>query len=126
MTLKYKSIISLNDIDIKVKIGVGDEERSVAQDIKIFFKIGFEDTPKPCLSDDVADTVCYYKITKIIKNYCNSHEFNLLEYLCFQLYQEIKNNIDSDLSAGVWVKVVKCRPPIEDFNGTATFELGDF
>ena len=116
----YKSAISLDDMLLKVKLGLTDREKDIPQDIKISFKLFFPDAPKACESDNINDTICYYEIFKAIKEHCAQNSYRLLEYLCHQLYKEIRKMADSSIK--IWIKIEKCNPPIEGFDGVTAFE----
>lgn len=119
----YNSVVSLNDLLLKVNLGVADNEMNTPQDVLVSFKLFFKDIPTACESDNIDEAICYYEISKLIKNYCEGKSFRLLEYLCFQLYKEIKSTIGN--SAKLWIRVDKCKPPVEDLKGTTSFEYGD-
>ena len=118
-----RSVISLNRLSLILNLGVTDNERRVPQEVWIDYKIYFSGIPNACESDKVSDTICYHEIAEITKNYCKNKEFRLLESLCYQLYQQIRGHIDAKV--GLWVRVKKCKPPIDDLLGTTSFELAD-
>lgn len=123
MQSKYPSIVSLNDMKVSMSIGLSDDERSEKQDIILSFKLFYTTPPKACETDEIEDTNCYYKIYQIADNYCSNNSVKLLEYLCYQLYKLIRNVTDDDIK--IWVKAEKCRPPIDNFAGTSSFEFSD-
>lgn len=124
MNKGYNSVISLNDLLIKVNLGVTEEERKKLQDIKISFKLFFNSLPKACESDDLNDTVCYHKISNIAHEHCKSNSVHLLEHLCYEIYKKVRKEIDG--GAKIWIKVEKCNPPIEGLVGSTSFEYSDF
>jgi len=123
MDNKYSSTLSLNDLQLEVNLGAGKQERSVKQNILVSFKIFFPKKPKACDNDNVEDTICYFKLSQIIEDYCRNREFHLLEYLCVRLHEQLRSNMKE--SARLWVRVDKCKPPIENIKGTTSFEYSD-
>ncbi len=120
----YNSVISLNDLLIKANLGVTKEERDQLQDIKISFKLLFEKLPKACQTDKLSDTICYHKISNIAYEHCQTNKVHTLEYLCYELYKKVRNEIENN--AKIWIKVEKCNPPIEGLVGSTSFEYSDF
>ncbi|MCE3231965.1 MAG: FolB domain protein [Rickettsiaceae bacterium] len=121
---EFSSVISLNDLLLKVNLGVTEEERNVKQDIKISFKLFFKNPPKACESDSLEETICYHDISRIVDQHCHESKVKLLEYLCFQLHKEVRKIVSEDIK--IWIKVEKCNPPIEGLIGTTSFEYSDF
>jgi dihydroneopterin aldolase len=120
----YNSVVSLNDMQLKMNIGVTSEERDLPQDIKVSFKFFYKEFPMGCNTDNIDDTVCYHKVSDIVSNYCKSNKVKLLEYLCFKLHKEIKKITPDDVT--LWIKIEKCHPPIEGMLGGTSFEYADF
>jgi dihydroneopterin aldolase len=120
----YSSVVSLNDLMMKVNIGVTEEERNTVQDIKISFKLFFKTPPLACETDDLNDTVCYHKISGIVEEHCKANKVKLLEYLCLQLHKRVREVVDSSIK--IWIKIEKCNPPIEGLVGSTSFEYCDF
>lgn len=120
----YNSVISLNDLLLKVNIGVTNEERDRPQDIKISFKLFYKDYPEGCLTDEINETDCYHKISEIASEYCKNNEVKLLEYICFGLHKKIRKVVAEDVK--IWVKIEKCNPPIAGMLGGTSFEYADF
>ena len=116
-------IISVNSFKVSVNLGASQEERKLPQDVLISIKLYFNEAPKACFSDELEDTICYFKICETIKKYCADKEFKLLEYLNFSLYKQIRNNIDDNIK--IWIKTEKAKPPIENLIGTTSFEYSD-
>lgn len=123
MLNKYSSIISLDNMKVSMSIGLSDEERSEKQDIILSFKLFYNKPPKACETDNIDDTSCYYQIYKIADNYCNNNSIKLLEHLCYELYKQIRKVVNDDIK--IWVKAEKCKPPIDNFFGTSSFEFTD-
>lgn len=123
MQNNYSSIVSLDDLKVSMSIGLSEQERSVKQDINLSFKLYYTEKPKACESDNISDTNCYYEVYKIAYNFCQNNSVKLLEFLCFQIYKEIREITTEDIK--IWIKAQKCKPPIENFSGTSSFEYSD-
>ncbi len=119
----FSSVISLNDLRVYINLGVGEDERKNVQEVNISFQFLSKEQPRGCITDDINDTVCYHKISETIKNYCGNKEFKLLEFLCNGLYNEIKKITPPAMK--IWVKVEKCKPPIDNLIGATSFEYTD-
>ena len=120
----YNSVISLNDLLLKVHIGITEGEQNIPQDVNISFKFFYKDFPAGCNSDNITDTICYNKTANIVTSYCKNNKVKLLEYLCFELHKEVRKTVPDNVV--VWIKVEKCDPPIEGMTGGASFEYADF
>lgn len=121
----YNSVISLDDLMLKVNLGVSDEEMEKPQDAKVSFKIYFKRPPLACETDNVKDTVCYFKLSNIITEYCSKNKFRLLENMCMQLYRAVRAEIENT-DTKIWIKAEKCHPPVANLAGTTAFEYSDF
>ena len=124
MSNKNSGILTLENLQLDVNLGVGEDERKQKQKVNFSFKIFFTELPKGCYSDDIDDTFCYFEISNITKDFCKNKEFKLLEYLCVCLHAKIKGKIGNEV--GLWLKVEKCSPPVEGLIGTTAFEYQDF
>jgi dihydroneopterin aldolase len=120
----FNSVVSLDSLQMKVNLGVTEEERNVAQDVKISFKLYFETPPKACYSDELKDTICYHEIANIAREHCTGNHVKLLEYLCMQLHAKVRKVVAESIK--IWIKVEKCNPPIKGLMGSTSFEYCDF
>lgn len=121
--MNYSSIISIDSLNIKAHIGLTEEERAKPQDIMVHVKLYLPKIPDACLNDNIDDTICYFKICKIIKSFCRDTECKLLEYLTYQLYMQIRASLNKDVK--IRIRTDKCKPPIKDLCGAASFEYSD-
>lgn len=119
----YPCVMSLEELLVPMHIGVTEGERANKQDIKISFSLFFPEAPKACQTDALEDTECYHKIADVVRAYCASHEVKLLEFLCHELYQQVRSIIAAPVK--LWVRVEKCNPPIEGLQGATSFEYSD-
>lgn len=107
----HSAVISLNKLRLQLRLGCTDTERATPQPVDVSVKFFFDTPPVGCMTDALADTVCYDDITTTIRNYCNGKEFHLLERLGKDLYEQVCGKAPKN--AKIWVKVVKCMPPVE-------------
>jgi FolB domain-containing protein len=119
----YPAVLALDRLHLKLYLGVSDAERRVPQSVHIYLKIFFKQLPSSCLNDKLDDTICYDKLVQEIKAFCNNREFKLLEFLCFQLHNCLRQTINPDYK--LWLKIEKCAPPIPEVEGPSSFAYGD-
>ena len=72
--------IILEGIEVSTIIGVYDWERTKAQTLFVDIEL-YADLKAACLSDDVADTIDYAKVTELVVAVAEHSEFKLLEAL---------------------------------------------
>ena len=113
-------VTSLEELIIETRIGVSEEERSIAQKIKISFQL-HQKNLKLFESDDSTDYNCYAKISKKISDYCTNNSFKLIEYLCMQLHALIKDNVSSDTLVCISVEKVGIEYDGINFNAKAEY-----
>ncbi|MCH9754072.1 MAG: dihydroneopterin aldolase [Alphaproteobacteria bacterium] len=113
-------ITSVESLHLGVKIGVTPEERSKSQNLKIAFKI-YQKHSDALENDSTEQYKCYANIVKEIKKYGSSREFKLIEYLCYQIYKIIKNQVGSNIK--IYVLVEKTDIKVDDmvFNARAEY-----
>jgi dihydroneopterin aldolase len=88
--------------------------------IEINLTIVFHKLPQGCMTDQLQDTVCYATLIDVIKNFCRTKSFHLVEHLAYQLYKLVKQTITS---ANIRLQIKK-KPNIENL-GCCVFELND-
>lgn len=117
------SVLALNDLRLKVKLGVPDDERRVPQDVSISFRLYYEMLPSACETDNPYGITCYFGLSERIKDLCKSREFKTLEFLAHFLYSNLQGKMDEGVKIRICVE--KCKPPVEGVLGTTSFECGD-
>lgn len=75
------------------------------------------------MNDDTDDYICYAKLSEVIKTYCQSRTFRLIEYLCFQVHQLLKKTINS--RNDIYVEVEKLDLQLAGSNCIAKCEYSD-
>lgn len=117
------NVLALNDLRLKVYLGVPDAERAELQEISISFRVYYKSLPKACKTDSPYGMTCYFELAESIKGLCDAKEFNTLEYLAYFLYESLKKEMDETIKFRICVE--KCNPPVEGVLGTTSFECGD-
>ena len=120
--MKNYTCITLNSLEVPVKLGWTEEERSHEQLISIDVTIQFAEPPKACTTDLLNDTHCYDSLVTAIKTSINDREFRLLEYLGYALYQTIKPHFSPDTL--IQIHITK-KPAILNLTKGVTFSYGD-
>ncbi len=113
--------LELQDLRFKILIGCNEDEKIFQQDIQIYIKISFTSTPLGCQTDILSDTLCYDKITRVIREVCNQKHHQLIEHLGWQIYKKIKQ----DYNYKITIKINKLNPPIPELKGGAIFTIED-
>jgi dihydroneopterin aldolase len=86
--------ITIQDLGVLCRIGVPEEERAKPQRLLITIEMS-GDFSKSCLSDDLAETINYYRVALRITDLCAKTSFKLIE----RLAQEIAQTIQSEFGA---------------------------
>ena len=70
--------IIIKDASFLVKLGITEEEKKESQEIFIDIAMS-TNTKKSAASDDIADTLDYFKIYEGLKNILENNKYNLIE-----------------------------------------------
>lgn len=116
------SCIQLYGLELDIHLGWPDAERLLKQVIIADIKIVFIQPPNACLTDNLADTFCYDKLTNEIKQRVAAQPFRLLEHLGHELYQTIKKTLNND--SLISLRITK-KPAIPNLTGGVSFCYGD-
>jgi len=114
-----KSSLEIISLTLQLHLGVTNEERATPQSIEFDIKISFDNLPDACSSDKIHETICYEKISESLESYLADKHFHLIEHLCHEVYQYIKNSFLSSKDK-LNVKVSK-KPPIDNIKGKCFF-----
>jgi dihydroneopterin aldolase len=117
-----KTTLTIDQLTLNVKLGLTKEERQVAQQISCSTEFYFPQVPGACITDQISDTICYHEIIEIIELYCQNSEFRLIEYLGYQLYLKIRENIP--LEVKMKIKIDKQNGPVKHIQA-ASFSHSD-
>jgi len=89
----YNHALILEDLKLKLHLGVTRAERSKKQTILLQIKIIFSKPPLACTTRKISDTICYAILIKKIQEFCKNKKFILIEELGTQLFLLVKKNI---------------------------------
>jgi dihydroneopterin aldolase len=115
-----RSILHIQNLKLKVNIGVSEEERLVAQFLLLDISISYKSLPRLAITDEITDGYCYAKIIQLIQKFAISKEFKLIEHFAY----ELKQVLNTELSSVDIIIKVKKTPKIAGFDGTVCFEYG--
>lgn len=123
MSLSPSSILSLNGLRCRVRLGWEAQERLQAQWVSFDIAIRFASLPDGARTDRIEGTVGYDQISRWMVELCAREEFRLLEKLGFQAYTLLRERIPA---CQIRVRVTKERPPIENLESGASFTVADW
>lgn len=112
-------VVSIRDLRVETHIGVTKEERSRAQTVSIVVDME-TDAAASGVSDDIADTVDYDKVSTQVADLVRSSEFHLLEALASRIADLVLQYEGVDR---VTVEVTKERPPIDEDVGAVVITI---
>lgn len=118
-----KNTLSINKLELQVHLGWSEEERQGKQSVFIDIEIRYPDILRACLTDQLADTVCYHQLVDLIREKITPRPFHLIEHLSYEIYQ-ITYPLLPEKSA-LSVRVLK-HPQIEGVKDGVCFSYGDF
>jgi 7,8-dihydroneopterin aldolase/epimerase/oxygenase len=118
------SSLKLNELIVQIKLGISEQEREVPQNVHIGIELKFNTPPKACITDNIEDTVCYSKIAKKIIGTCQDKEYQLIEFLCQEVFSLIRSDLES--STKIKISITKLNPPIVGIATSVNFEYSDF
>ena len=80
--------ITIKDLAVLCRIGVPEEERAKPQRLLITVTLN-GDFSKACASDNVADTINYFDVSRRVVEFCRVESFRLIEKLAHELAELI-------------------------------------
>jgi dihydroneopterin aldolase len=116
------SKLILKNLTLSIHLGHTAQEREQLQPIVLNAIIKFHKLPLACETDQLTDSVCYKELSEAISEFCASKQFNLLEYLGYQLYKFIKDKLPQNIS--LWLSIAKITPIANLEN--SIFSIGDW
>lgn len=111
-------ILIINDLIVRVNIGVTPKEREQSQKVALFIKIHFNNLPLLAYTDSIEDGICYEQVISQIQGFCRSKDFKVIEHLSLEILTFLKSFIHD---VKIQVKVQKW-PKIKGFKGSVLFE----
>lgn len=119
MSISHQCHLAIRGFELCVHLGFSKQEKVEAQLILINIELAFKTAPAACTSDQLAETICYADLTSRLRNYVKSKQYNLIEFLAFDIF----NFIDQQKYAqelGIKVDVIK-HPKIAGLTGDVKF-----
>ncbi len=117
--------LRIDELKFTVKLGCTADERAIPQEVRVSMELRFETLPLGALSDSIEDTICFAKVSEVLKEHIEPREFNLIERIgleSFGLLRELTKNHQVQIG----VRVHKVQPPIPNLIKGAHFTCGDF
>lgn len=90
---KKNGSLLIEDIELKLKLGVTAKERQKKQKVLVSIKIDFAVLPLACVTEKISDAMCYDKLVNKVRDYCRNESFVLIENLCNQIFFLVKGDI---------------------------------
>lgn len=109
--MKHRDKIEIKGLRIQSKVGVPDEERAQAQELRVDLIIHPSKTLQ-ALGDDISKTIDYYEVSKQIHQVAETGERRLIETLAEQIALA---TLAFEGVAGVEVEVKKYILPDTDY-----------
>ncbi len=120
---KYHSL-KIRDLSLQVSLGCSAEERKNLQEVRVSVELRFPVAPVGLQSDDLADTICYARISEAFKKHVEAKEFCLVEKIANDLFGITEKIIEG--RAGISLVAHKVKPPVENLLGGVEYQLGNF
>jgi len=117
-----KTTLVIQQLEIGVSLGWGDEECSQKQTVWVDLHIDFKEPPKATETDTLHDTYCYHTLSLQIVENISERPFRLIEHLSFEIYKIAKAFFGEE--SFVKIGVTK-KPDISYPNQGITFWYGD-
>jgi len=117
-------VLEFHGARLEVRLGCSEAERAATQPVDLALAVRFADLPEACVSDDLADTVCYAALIDAAREVCAGREFHLLERLAHELFGRLRALVPPH--ALLWLRATKVSPPVEGLSGGVAFSLGEF
>ncbi len=112
----------IRQLELSLHIGWSDKERSKKRSVLLDLDIHFQTPPAACETDELADTVCYARLSAIIQEKIAAKSYKLIEHLCADIYSCIKKNLPD--KARLIVRIIKY-PKIAGLKNGVCFAYGD-
>ena len=117
---KLNSKIQLDELEIRLHLGVSEDERATIQSVWISLSFEFLSLPESTSSDLISGTVSYSGLSKLLKSEFTGSNIKTIEYMGFRAFNLISENIDQP---GRLTLSIRKFPSINGLKGGALFEL---
>jgi dihydroneopterin aldolase len=112
------SVLKIDNYELLINIGVGENERREKQRILFSIEIHFQITPIAAISDEIKDTICYHSMCDKLAEF-NNRAFNTIEALAQENFTFIQNIFSAN---NIKLQVTKF-PIIENLKGGVSFVI---
>ena len=112
------SIIKIEDLEIVTIIGLLEREKTTPQKLIINLEIRL-DADKAAISDDINDTIDYFTLTKLVKEFIENSRFELLEKLADQTLKIINQFSDKIIDSTIEIKKPEA---LKEFGAMVSFK----
>jgi len=120
MSKIFRYALTVEQVMLKVHLGVGKKEQSKKQKVAISLRL---DIPKLPPKDKAEDYICYGKISEAMREYCEGRRFRLIEALGLQLFDLVRKQVPKEVA--ISFKLHKCKLPLTYVKGGACFYYSD-
>ena len=117
------SFLEIKSLVLPVYIGLAKEERKKAQDISFHVTLGFAQAPEDEQTDELENSVCYFKVCERIRQLIAHNTFSLIEKLACDTLVALKKDLPPDVSVRVCVHKQASVPYLK---GGVSYTCGDF
>jgi FolB domain-containing protein len=114
---KY-SVINISDLEVVTIIGMLEEEKITPQRLIVNLQIKF-DASDAAKSDNIDDTIDYFELTKIVKDFIENSRFELLEKLADQTLKIINQFSDKIIDSTIEIKKPEA---LKEFGAMVSFQ----
>ena len=127
----YIAALSINNLRLSVRLGVGEGERERPQAVELNARFYFEELSECAINDESQKFICYDSICNRLLNYVDGKEFRFLEYLTMDLHRVIHDNLEEQLGEQrtsklrIWLQIRKLAAPVPYMTGGAEFTYSD-
>ena len=129
------SELSIDNFRLLISVGCEPLEKNRLQYVDITLKLIPQGAPpEACQTDNLADTICYAELCKVMRETATQKHFEMIEHLAQKLMESLKLYVAKTRSKGSTqgappldfeLAVKKLNPPIEGLLGGVTFTLRD-
>ena len=121
--MSLRAELKINDFRVQVRLGVGDEERAEPQWVAIHLSFKFREAPIACATDNVQESIDYFKLCELIKECITHKEFKTIEHMGREAFAAIEINLAARFPGELSLSVQKIKAPVENLKGGSEFCL---
>ena len=111
-----KNFLKIEKIELWARVGVLDQERKLGQLFNLDILL-WSDFDKCSDNDDIKATLDYSLIIKKVKSHSKNFSCFTIEKYSEEIIKMIQSGFNPDR---IKIRLTKCKPPIDGFNGTVS------